>query len=133
MAQFNSEREKYFWFTHLFLYLGLALPYLYYQNNPLKNIAVIITVGDAMAAIIGTKYGRTKFMGRSNKSVEGFLACVFAIVSLQYYFYSNVLTIEIMVISSIICGLVEVYAGDGDNFMVPFFYIISLEMAKNRI
>ena len=68
MHKLNESRERYFWFTHLFLYLGLVLPYLYFRDTPLTNISVILTMGDAMAAIIGTKFGKHK-MKKSRKSV----------------------------------------------------------------
>ena len=58
MENFNAERERYFWFTHLFLFIGFGFPYLFYGPDPTANIGVILAIGDATAAFMGKKYGK---------------------------------------------------------------------------
>lgn len=31
MEEFNQDREHHFWYTHIFLFMGLTFPYLYYR------------------------------------------------------------------------------------------------------
>lgn len=63
MNKFN-QREKGFWFTHLFLILSLLFSYLmpvlfpYYQNY--AHLILILVAADGFAAVIGKSYGKNK-------------------------------------------------------------------------
>ena len=66
MTGLNHGREPYFWYTHLNLILGLGVTYFYFQDN-FVHISLILALGDAMAALIGRKWGKHKIYG--NKSL----------------------------------------------------------------
>lgn len=90
-------------------------------------------ISDAMAAIIGKKYGKHIIPNSNNKTLEGYLGFVCTTVFLQLviygYFYTyfgvgiwNIDWIFIM-LSGILCGVGELYSGDMDNIVTAIIYI----------
>lgn len=76
MQSFN-QREKYFWFTHLFLILSLQLSYsvsLLYFIRGIGHIVLGMIAADGMAALVGKRLGRIKLY--KGKTFEGMLAFI---------------------------------------------------------
>ena len=119
MSELNTQREKYLWFTHLSLILGLSLTYFYF-NDGFVHISLILALGDAMAALVGKKWGRKKIY--KNKTLEGLVAFCLTMISAMY-FWPMTTDINFMVISSIFCGLVELFSGEIDNIALPVGFI----------
>lgn len=99
-----------------------------------KLIAVtslsILVVSDISSAIIGRKFGRTKFF---NKSFEGTIAFIISgiimVIIIGFIFSAPYSFFIAGVIASIIGAFVEVYSGIckiDDNFSIPFSVGITL-------
>lgn len=74
MATFTDKRDKHLWVTHLSLFAGMMVTYYSAStSHALRNMSVVIPIGDAVAALVGLKYGRIRIAG---KSLEGFLGFV---------------------------------------------------------
>ena len=82
MGEFNTTREPNFWFTHLFLIMGLSLTYFYFQGS-LANASLVLVAGDAAAAIVGRRYGRTRIQG-TKKTLEGLLGFLLCVILCQF-------------------------------------------------
>uniref|UniRef100_A0AC34QAP3 Dolichol kinase n=1 Tax=Panagrolaimus sp. JU765 TaxID=591449 RepID=A0AC34QAP3_9BILA len=123
--------------TPILLIAGIFLPIFlspinFEQNKvlELKHLAGIATVGigDSLAAIIGSKFGRTRLSWpfRGHKSLEGALAMFVG----QFIFYSAILAGGIvpytnfdlfrLVLAVIVCTLIEAASKIGDNILLPF-------------
>uniref|UniRef100_A0A914Y7A7 dolichol kinase n=1 Tax=Panagrolaimus superbus TaxID=310955 RepID=A0A914Y7A7_9BILA len=130
----NQESED-FILTPILLICGVFLPILLSpvsETQPLAlyHFAGIATVGigDSLAAIIGSKFGATKFSKplETRKSLEGSLAMLFG----QGIFYSALLGFGIVryhgivdligiAISVHVCTLAEAALSFGDNVILP--------------
>jgi CDP-diglyceride synthetase len=155
MEQLNSEREPYFWFTHLSLILGLTLTYTYYtastyptfNQNEIQikeNVSVVLVIADAMAAIIGRRYGKPSHIipGTNNKTWEGFAGFVFTAVILQLGLYQisswadsthsfSDVDVWFILLSGVVCGIGELFSGDMDNIATSIAYV-SLDFLYQR-
>lgn len=60
MGKFIDKRDKYLWITHISLLIGMSISYFLSTYSIIKHSSVILPIGDAFAAIIGTKFGRIK-------------------------------------------------------------------------
>ena len=123
MGDLNSSREPHFWYTHLFLILGISVTYFYFPANSIANISLFLILGDAVAAFIGSKYGKTKILN-TNKSAEGFLGFALTVWACQSLYFSNSLSSSFILLSSLGCGCVELFSGDSDNILLPLSYIL---------
>ena len=119
MSDLNTQREKYLWYTHLNLILGLGLTYFYF-NDEFVHMSLILALGDAMAAIVGKKWGQTKIY--QNKTFEGLLAFCLTIFGVMY-FWPMTHDVNFIAVSSIFCGLVELFSGEIDNIALPVGFI----------
>lgn len=68
MGKFN-QREKQFWFTHLFLALSLLSAYQLPQivSSRIKlpgHLVLVLIAADGLAAFVGGQYGRLKIYGK---------------------------------------------------------------------
>lgn len=100
MSGLNSSREKDLWYTHLFLILGLSITYFYFEGC-LANVSLVLVLGDAMAALIGRRYGKNKVYGK--KTLEGYLAFV-ATTCLSLYLGGLVNELDVVVLAGFVCG-----------------------------
>lgn len=88
MSAFVDSRDGgVFYVTHMTLLLGLALPIWLSQpwDDPHAQFASLAGImatgiGDAMASIVGTMYGKTKIAYNCNKTVEGSLGGIISMV-----------------------------------------------------
>lgn len=124
-------------FTPLYLLAGCSLP-LWIHNSPCDLIdscsfeflpllsgILSIGIGDTFASVIGSKIGRHKWSGKSQKSVEGTIAsilgqCAF-IYCLNYFgfLYLNTRLMAISGIAVISNALIEAFTDQVDNLILP--------------
>lgn len=89
-----------------------------------------VGVGDAMAAIVGSKIGRTPWPVSKRKTIEGslamFLAQALFLAPFAYYdLHPPLMSIKVL-LSSFITSVVEAHLLRGDNFVLPLvaFFIL---------
>jgi uncharacterized protein (TIGR00297 family) len=107
----------------------LVLAILFWDNYLVlfQITTLIMALSDAFAAIIGEKYGKTKFkLIKDNKSIAGLLAMfisTFIIIFLMLILYSDISLLQLIIIA-ISIGLISVAAellssNGSDNLTVP--------------
>ena len=84
--------------------------------------AFVLIVGDAMASLIGRRYGKYSIKLFNNKTLIGTLAfIIFSIIGMQIPIM--ILGIPVvfwkLLLLSIIASIVEIYSKDYDNFFIP--------------
>lgn len=110
--------------------LVLALtPFLFAPFPILASVALITTVADAAACLIGKKYGKYSLRKNSNKTVEGFIAgglATFLIVltiSVLYHSWMPIGTIKILVmamVATVLFLFVDAFTKNiSDNILNP--------------
>ncbi|CAO4369695.1 unnamed protein product [Caenorhabditis nigoni] len=128
---FKDSQDSELLLTPIYLLVGIFLPLMLSRNvgDPdfepkLAHFAGVaaVGVGDSMAAIVGSTWGRTKWTG-SEKSLEGTLAMMFSM--LTYLLITNIFIRDpssvVSIISvSLIASLLEAYLTAMDNFILPF-------------
>ena len=70
---YSLEREKNYkrpGIQALWANVGICLSFLFFGKYPAMVSVVVLAVGDALASIVGIKYGRRKIWG-TNRSLEG--------------------------------------------------------------
>lgn len=82
-----------------------------------------VGVGDAFAAIIGSRFGRTPWPTSKRKTIEGslamFLSQMIFLAPFAYYDpYPPIMSIRIL-ISSLLSSIVEAHLTRGDNLILP--------------
>uniref|UniRef100_A0AC35UEW4 Dolichol kinase n=1 Tax=Rhabditophanes sp. KR3021 TaxID=114890 RepID=A0AC35UEW4_9BILA len=130
----------------IFLLISLFGPLILVEINELKPIALlhfsgicIVGVGDAMAAIIGTLYGKNKWRSvlnldkTSSKSLQGtaafFLSCLITLLLCQYYFlHINFMALSFVriIITSFVTSLCEAFCSKYDNILPTIIGFIIL-------
>ena len=142
--------------SHVYLLLGCALPVwianiskvysVTHHNDLLWGLyislmpigVVTVGVGDAIAAVVGSNFGRLKWIGGSNRTIEGTLAGYLSSLFIWYAFYrihwmmsstSEVFQFEIMYnafISLTLASLLEAITDEPDNLVVPLHTVVTL-------
>lgn len=124
-------------FTPLYLLAGCSLP-LWIHNSPCDLIdscsfeflpllsgILSIGIGDTFASIIGSKLGRHKWSGKSQKSVEGTIASILSQAAFIYclhffgFLYLNTRLSAICGIAVISNALIEAFTNQVDNLILP--------------
>ena len=154
----NRDKNRPIIVSHIYLLLGCALPVWLvniaklHSTNDTNNISMVekaynlllpvglvtVGVGDTVAAIVGSNYGRSKWISGSNRSYEGTLAGFAASVAVWYMFY-NLYVDEnegnmifqmgfkrgglFIAISS---SLLEAITDESDNLVVPIHTMVVL-------
>jgi dolichol kinase len=62
MKGFIDKRDQHLWVTHLSLFSGMMISYFSHTTSLIRNTAVVLPIGDASAAIIGSTFGRIKVL-----------------------------------------------------------------------
>lgn len=136
--------------------LGLSLTYIYYQpvtshtdtatdtttdRRELdllvrQNVSVMLVLADAMAAIVGRRYGRAehRIPYTNKKTLEGYLGFVGTAALLQFVTYLVVYLVNginlvdmdyfLIILSSVFCGVGELFSGDLDNVVTVIVYLV---------
>ncbi|XP_053206143.1 dolichol kinase-like [Panonychus citri] len=130
MERFKNDNDRGFiTLTHIYLLIGLSLS-LWISPNIDKisfNFAsgmITVAVGDTAAAIIGSRFGKHKWLN-SNKSIEGTLGSILCqiIASILIKFYLKVSTnILVITILSIISSIIEAKTIQIDNLILPLYF-----------
>ena len=81
-------------------------------------MVLVFIAADAIAAIIGGKFGRFKIFGK--KTIEGTTAFILTCFAGGYVLTS--LNSTQLTIISLVCGVSELYGGDADNVLTLFAY-----------
>lgn len=137
---FIDEREnERLIYTHIFLLIGCAYPFLVewspLSEHEFKSLLfkfagiLILGIGDSMAAIVGSKYGRMKKY-IAPKSYEGLLA---GIVSMLLFILGiilkylpndlyNIERIAKVVFATVVVGVLEAVTKQNDNLALPVTY-----------
>lgn len=125
MSQFLDDKDvgKRFILSHLYLLFGCAFPlFMTGENNSefiLSSGILILGIGDSVAALFGSVYGKTKWNNTTKKTVEGslFAFSAMCIVLLIFGKFDP---------SHLLCTMLAViYEGctlDNDNLVVPILY-----------
>jgi dolichol kinase len=123
MEEFNQDREHHFWYTHIFLFMGLTFPYLYYQQEVFGSIGLLLALADTGAAVVGGNYGTVPMPWAAPKTLAGCIT--FALILGIGSCFLGVPFIVILP-TSVFCALAEVYSGSTDN-ITPVFVFITLQ------
>ncbi|CAG9859146.1 unnamed protein product [Phyllotreta striolata] len=132
--------------TPIYLLTGCSLPMWIHPHPcdltdsatfdllPLLSGLMSIGVGDTMASIVGSNFGRFKWPG-SKKTIEGTLACVFSQIGLVYLLlYFNLIQSlstydSVKLFAAIgITSLIEAKTSQVDNLVLPLVMYIILIM-----
>lgn len=73
--------------THLSLYAGMMVTYFSNQPYVIRNMSVILPIGDAFAALIGYYFGRIRIRGKSLEGLIGFIVSTIIIFLALEGFY----------------------------------------------
>ncbi|CAB3403558.1 unnamed protein product [Caenorhabditis bovis] len=115
-------------FQPLFISCAFASPLKLQIRLTLFAGVAAVGVGDSFAAIIGSKFGITKW-NNSHKSMEG-TAAMF--ISMLFYLLAMNLCVETsskslsIIIASLISSLIEAFINNCDNILLPFITYILL-------
>jgi len=118
--------------SHLYLLVGCAIPiWLEGKRCTLAGASGILVLGfgDAMASIVGQRYGRRRWPWVALKTVEGtlgFIGGTFVGVLLSLFFTQHDIFAEYSwMFVVLITGLVEAYSLQNDNLTIPIlFYLL---------
>jgi phytol kinase len=121
--------------------LGVAGLYLLSSGDPLRYTTsiLLLTLADALAALIGIRYGQTFYpTSEGYKSIEGSLAFfTAAVVSVlvSLHLFSDLALVEVVLIAvvlSLLVMIVEAVAWRGlDNLLVPIVGFLLLDAFLN--
>ncbi|KAG4071268.1 hypothetical protein HA402_003972 [Bradysia odoriphaga] len=101
---------------------------------PLLSGVLSVGVGDTVASVVGSKYGRHWWLN-GDKSIEGTVASILAqglvLIGLVYLQFLHVTTFQISVSAAaiIVNSLVEAHTNQVDNLVLPLVTFIGLSLS----
>jgi dolichol kinase len=99
------------------LAFGAMAALIFYPSDVAKIAIYALAFGDGFASIVGKVFGATKIPFTGGKSLEGRLACFFAVLVSTFKITSN---IGVSFTTALVVTVVEVFPlGDFDNFIIP--------------
>ncbi|CAI79280.2 dolichol kinase [Caenorhabditis elegans] len=126
---FKDAQDSELLLTPIYLLVGIFLPLMvscWDVGSFQPTLAIFagvaaVGVGDSMAAIVGSKFGVTKWKG-SKKSLEGSIAMLFSmlvfLLTTNLFIKDSSSTISI-IIASLVATLAEAFINSMDNFILP--------------
>jgi dolichol kinase len=93
---------------------------------------VFLGIGDAFAAVVGNRYGRSCWTTKGTKTTEGSWACVISVSIVYYiicYLHENYLFRElfmVLIFATLIASIAEGMTFQFDNLICPIVYFISI-------
>lgn len=108
-----------------FVFLGAILTYILFSQKVAGISLIIMSLSDAMAAIIGVGYGKTKLM---DKSLEGSFAFFLTTFIILYFFKISVITALLVSILVTIIELIDL-PNINDNVSIPISAALLLTVA----
>ena len=140
LSKFTDEKDQgSLILSHIYLLTGVFLPiWIAYDLKSVPKLFLLsgvlsVGVGDSVASIIGSRFGKTKWPYSPRKSVEGTMAsiiCQFLFVQfLALTNYLNDYNSNKVLLSIIITSLIEAHTTQVDNIVLPFsmylmFYVM---------
>ncbi|GAB1609102.1 dolichol kinase-like [Argonauta hians] len=128
--------------SHIYLLLGFSLPIwlsTHSDNTPMTKVDLLssfaglltLGVGDAVASVIGTRYGTRKLPGGTKKSVEGTTASVIAqMLCLAGLDYFVAVPVSVRILFTVVmASLYEAFTDQIDNLALPLFTYPLLRLA----
>ena len=102
---------------------------LFIFNKKIVITSMFITIiSDAIAAIFGIKYGKTKTL--NNKSLEGSLSFMTSTIIILFWMNFSISYLNIFLISIAVTFIENLTPMEYDNFTVPLFSSIILYLAS---
>ncbi|XGW18744.1 hypothetical protein V3C99_002944, partial [Haemonchus contortus] len=124
---FKDEQDSAVLLTPIFLLLGVFLPLFLSPNSKSPNLyhlagVAAVGVGDSVAAIIGSKFGITRWP-RRKKTVEGSLAMTVAIAMFltmaRPFCVFHASSCLLIVFVSLVLAAIEAFTENVDNIILP--------------
>lgn len=118
--------------SHVYLLLGCAIPFLLYPGRDYSKDGVTLTlltgvttlgVGDTVAAVFGSRFGRTRWPS-SKKTVEGTLAAILAQLVFCLCFApatADLVFAGKLAVLLLLTSCLEATTEQNDNLAVPLF------------
>lgn len=129
--------NKYLTLSHVYLLIGSFMPLWILPNDSkitskllLSSGLLSVGVGDTAAAVVGTFFGKTKFKGKSGKTLEGLIGNIIAMILFKMIWvgYTNFIEDFSFVIATVLTALVEAITDNCDNLILPLVMILFLEV-----
>lgn len=124
--------------SHIYLLLGCGFALIFVnedeaQKLPLDVMAgplLVLTVGDSFASIIGSKFGKHRWIS-TNRTIEGTLAGILTTLGSLYAlatFFHLSLNWTVVSASMVLTFALEAYTQAIDNLVLPIFYFAALRV-----
>ena len=99
------------------LALGAMAALLFYPSDIAKIAIYALAFGDGFASIVGKVFGTIKIPFTGGKTIEGSMACFFAVLISTFKITSN---IGVSFTTALLVAIAEAFPlGDYDNFIIP--------------
>ena len=94
-------------------------------------------VGDAMASVVGVRWGKTRWVGSGGRTVEGTVGGVLSVVAVHVL----VCRVDVIgeaeggwggwgwVVATVAAGLMEAWTSQIDNLVLPLYYLTAWNIA----
>jgi len=123
----DGRDDQNFLLTHIFLLFGCFSSLLYKETNIFSlddkfkyNSLIVLGVGDSLASVVGTKFGRTRIYPPTKKTLEGTIAAV-----LGCCIFSSLINWQLIDVKEFICFIIiflyEGFTLEIDNLVLPIF------------
>ncbi|TIA74593.1 hypothetical protein E3P91_00877 [Wallemia ichthyophaga] len=118
MSEFIDEKDSgAAILSHFYLLTGSMMCLWMENGRTMDNLSgvLVLGVGDAMASIVGKKWGRHRWTDASNKSIEGTLGFALSMLAVTSFKSSQVIPI-------LVTALMEAYSVQNDNLIIGFIF-----------
>jgi len=92
---------------------------------------ICLSAGDGMAALIGRRFGKTKWSKKTNKSVEGSIGgilCAFVSLAIIACVFDMKIGILGALILSVLTAVIEIVSDEYDNIAIPVGIFIAAQV-----
>lgn len=111
---------------------GVAFAFAFAHGDRPAYVAAVLalTFGDAVAALVGRRFGRHRYaIGRARKSLEG-SAAFFVVALVACAVFPRTQSVAAVAAFALATTLAEAFAGDGfDNAAIPLAGLLALRLA----
>ena len=140
LSKFTDEKDEgSLILSHIYLLIGVFLPlWIAYDLKSVPKLFLLsgvlsVGIGDSVASIIGSRYGKTKWPYSPRKSVEGTMASIIGQFLFVHFLaltnHLNDYNSNKLLLSITITSLIEAHTTQVDNIVLSFsMYIISYVM-----
>ncbi|KRY92046.1 Dolichol kinase [Trichinella pseudospiralis] len=135
----NQDQGK-LYLTPLYLFVAIFWPIWWYPVSTVDEIQlyhfsgiISVGIGDAMAAIVGSRFGRHRLNSNNSKSIEGlfanFISMLLMLGVFTFILADPLKNDPLFILRAIVgCGWVaffELHTGQMDNLILPFVFRIA--------